>query len=303
MRFWITKNSESPIREQLVRQVILGILSDDLPAGQKLPSVRAMARRHRIHANTVSAAYHYLTQEGWLEVRRGSGLYVRRLDSRPDGEGGLDQLLAGVLAAAKSHGYEPADVLQRLDQLVRPRAYERILVVEPEGAMREILQREIAEQVLVPIEAVERYDGWEAGELEGSLVVALPKQASKVRRELPRGVECLALRLRSVKGSIEGRARPEAGAVVTIVSRSPQVRQAARTMLLAVGLDPDSLCEIDAASDGWRDRLTTGAFVVTDVAAASELPSSCRVNVFRLIADSSIAELKHFVTNQDVQLD
>jgi DNA-binding transcriptional regulator YhcF (GntR family) len=60
MRFWITKNSEIPLREQVARQVVLGILSEDLPAGQKLPSVRALARRHRIHSNTVSAAYHDL---------------------------------------------------------------------------------------------------------------------------------------------------------------------------------------------------------------------------------------------------
>ena len=31
MRFWITKNSEVPVREQLVRQVLLGILSEDFP--------------------------------------------------------------------------------------------------------------------------------------------------------------------------------------------------------------------------------------------------------------------------------
>ena len=41
MRFWITKNSELPVREQVIRQVVLGILSEDLPAGHKLPSVRA----------------------------------------------------------------------------------------------------------------------------------------------------------------------------------------------------------------------------------------------------------------------
>jgi hypothetical protein len=41
MRFWITKNSELPVREQLVRQVLLGILSEDPPSGHKLPSVRA----------------------------------------------------------------------------------------------------------------------------------------------------------------------------------------------------------------------------------------------------------------------
>ena len=61
------------MREQLTRQVVLGILSEDLPAGHKLPSVRALARRHRIHSNTVSSAYHDLLEQGWLELRRGSG--------------------------------------------------------------------------------------------------------------------------------------------------------------------------------------------------------------------------------------
>ena len=73
MRFWITRNGEIPIREQLVRQAVLGILSQDLPPGARLPSVRAMARRHRIHSNTVSAAWHDLLDQGWLELRRGSG--------------------------------------------------------------------------------------------------------------------------------------------------------------------------------------------------------------------------------------
>ena len=69
MRFWITRNGEVPIREQLVRQAVLGILTQDLPPGARLPSVRAMARRHRIHSNTVSAAWHDLLDQGWLELR------------------------------------------------------------------------------------------------------------------------------------------------------------------------------------------------------------------------------------------
>ena len=43
MRFWITKNSEVPVREQLVRQVVLAILSEDLPAVDRLPSIRTFA--------------------------------------------------------------------------------------------------------------------------------------------------------------------------------------------------------------------------------------------------------------------
>src|ERR1700693_3649041 len=115
MRFWITKNSELPVREQLVRQVLLGILREALPSGHKLPSVRAVARRHYIHSNTVSAAYHDLLQQGWLELRRGSGLYIRARLSSPDGQGELDRLLSTLLQSARSLGYEPDEVLRGLD--------------------------------------------------------------------------------------------------------------------------------------------------------------------------------------------
>ncbi|MGI8988408.1 MAG: GntR family transcriptional regulator [Bryobacteraceae bacterium] len=79
MRFWIAKNGKLPVRRQFVQQVILGILSEDLPAGHKLPSIRAVAGRHHIHPNTVSAAYRDLLDRGWLELRRGSGPVLRSL--------------------------------------------------------------------------------------------------------------------------------------------------------------------------------------------------------------------------------
>jgi len=158
MRFWITRNTEFPIREQLVRQVVPGIFSEDLQAGHKLPSVRALARRHHIHSNTVSAAYHDLLQQGWLELRRGSGLYVRHPHSPAYPQEGLHRLLTTLLQSARSHGHEPEEVLRRLEHLVRPHTYERILVVEPEPAMREILQAEIAEHLDMRVGVAERPD-------------------------------------------------------------------------------------------------------------------------------------------------
>ena len=125
MRFWITKNSEVPVREQLVRQVVLAILSEDLPAGDKLPSIRAFARRYGIHPNTVSAAYHDLLTRGWLVLRRGSGVYVRPLNSSGADAHELDVLLAGLLRAARSQGHDPQEVLHRLEQMVLPRDYTR----------------------------------------------------------------------------------------------------------------------------------------------------------------------------------
>ena len=282
MRFWITKNGELPVREQLFRQVLLGILSEDLPAGHKLPSVRALARRHHVHANTVSAAYHDLLQQGWLELRRGSGLYVRlRTPDLP----ALDHLLTGLLQAARADGYAPEQVLERLERLVRLRPYERIVIAEQDPGMREILRAELREHLHVPIEDLATPD-------PRTIVVALPTRAAKVRRNLPADVLFLPLRVRSVPASLEGQSRPGPEIVISIVSRSEEIRHWARAVLIAVGIDPDAISEIDASTPDWKDRIAVRTFVVTDIVAARELPAGAQHKVFRIVADSSIAELK-----------
>ena len=292
MRFWITKNSELPVREQLVRQVMLGILSDDLPAGHRLPSVRAMARRHHIHANTVSAAFHDLLQQGWLELRRGSGLYVRAPASAKDGHGELERMLTALLESAHARGWEPEEVVRRLEHRIRPRVYERIVVVEPEPAMREILKAELTEHLGDRVDTTAAPDFSEPALRFKGLAAALPTRAQTMRRALPEGVLLIPLRVRSARQSLEGQARPASGVVVSIVSRSTEIRYWARALLIAVGLASDSLCEIDAARPGWQDRISRGTLAITDVVTARELPAGCLAKVFRVIADSSIAELK-----------
>jgi GntR family transcriptional regulator len=291
MRFWITKNSEVPVREQLVRQVLLGILSEDFPAGRKLPSVRALARRHGIHSNTVSAAYHDLLERGWLELRKGSGLYVRPLHTASDGQETLDRLLAGLLQSARSLGHAPEEVLTRLEHLVRPSTFQQIVIVEPDGAMREILIAELAGHVDGRVEA---QDAGVAPK-PGSVVVALPTRAPAVGRSLPAGTLFVPLRLRSVQAAMEEQARPPKDVVLSIASRSAEIRYWARAMLIAVGLHADSLHEVDPGDSGWQDRLKLSHVVITDVVTAALLPSSCPVRVFRVIADSSLAQLKEFL--------
>jgi DNA-binding transcriptional regulator YhcF (GntR family) len=270
---------------------LLGILSEDLPAGHKLPSVRAVARRHQVHSNTVSAAYHDLLEQGWLELRRGSGLYVRPLGASlgSGADGQIDRLLTGLLQAARQQNYEPEEVLARLEQMVRPVRYERILIAEPDPAMREILAAELTEALRVPVSALEA----DAPASARGLIVALPTRAAKIRRQA-RSVPCIALRLRSVRASIEKQAKPRADAVITILSRSAEIRLWARAMLIAVGLEPDAIVELDTGTAGSRERLAHDALVVADVIAARGLPEGCDSRVFRVIADSSIAELRQF---------
>src|SRR5450755_755997 len=71
------------------------ILSDDLAPGQRLPSTRELARRFRLHPNTVSAGYRQLERERWVEFRHGSGVYVgeRKPELAPSSALALDQLI------------------------------------------------------------------------------------------------------------------------------------------------------------------------------------------------------------------
>jgi hypothetical protein len=95
-----------------------------------------------------------------------------------------------------------------------------------------------------------------------------------------------------VRESLEGQTRPAPDVVVSIVSQSSEIRHWAHAMLIAVGLDPDALCEIDASSQEWQQRIGHGAFVVADVVAARGLPAGCQAKIFRVVADSSLAYLK-----------
>src|SRR5678809_1268233 len=106
MKFWLSKNSEVPIREQLVTQIVLGIVSNDLKAKQRLPSTRDLARRYNVHANTVSAAYRELARRGWVEFRKGSGVYVRARTDEPHEQGmALDQVIARFFKNLREEGY------------------------------------------------------------------------------------------------------------------------------------------------------------------------------------------------------
>ena len=77
MRLWFSPASEVPIYRQLATQVMLAILSGDLKPGDRLPSTRELARRFSVHPNTVSAGYRELADQGWVDYRHGSGVFVK----------------------------------------------------------------------------------------------------------------------------------------------------------------------------------------------------------------------------------
>ncbi len=294
MKLWISKNSEVPIQEQLATQLILGIVSADLAPGERLPSTTALARRFQVHPNTVRASYRDLVERGWLEWRRGSGFYVRELSARGklDPSQDLDYSISIFLETAKSRGHRLSDVQSRIARWFSRQKPDRILVIEPDPELREILVAEISEATTLPIAAAGFEEVAQPGTLVGAFCVALYDHAEDLRSSLPPEVECLLLRSRSIARSLFGRPRPEADTLITVVSRWPDFLQWTRTTLVAVGLDPESLDIRDARKKGWDRGLSPRSFIVTDSLTARRLPAGSRPQVFRIIADKSLIELK-----------
>lgn len=132
MRFWLARNSEVPIREQVVTQITLGILSGDLKPGERLPSLAELARRFKLHQNTISPAYRQLERGGWLELRSGSGVYVR--DRKPESISNVVALygqFTEVLALARKLGVPLSEVRARLSQWLAIQPPDHFLVIDP----------------------------------------------------------------------------------------------------------------------------------------------------------------------------
>ena len=88
------------IRDQVVEAVALGLLPD----GARLPTTRQLAADLAINFHTVSRAYDLLRQEGFVQLTRRRGAFVRvtRSGVAPDWRARLRTLLAEAWAQGMS---------------------------------------------------------------------------------------------------------------------------------------------------------------------------------------------------------
>src|SRR5579863_287844 len=294
MQLWFARGSEVSIREQLVTQVILGILGDDLAPGQRLPSTRELARRFKLHPNTISAGYRQLQRERWVELRRGSGVFVaaQKPEAPLSSAVALDQMIAALFRSARKSGVSLPALRARLRQWLELQPPDHFLLIEPDEELRRIVASEIQQSAGWPVRGCDL--GGLPTALDGAIALALPNRAAAVREALPAGSDLLTLEFRSVPASPAGYLPAPAAALVGIASRWPNFLKIARTMLIAVGFSPDALIVRDAAKPNWQRGLKQTAAVVCDSLTAAELPPGCRAIPFSLLSESSIAELRRY---------
>ncbi|WP_086313192.1 GntR family transcriptional regulator [Enterococcus sp. 7F3_DIV0205] len=77
----INKASSKPYYEQLMLGIKEDILSGLLQSGDRLPSVREMARQLMMNPNTVSKAYKLLEAQEVIITVKGKGTYVKKIDT------------------------------------------------------------------------------------------------------------------------------------------------------------------------------------------------------------------------------
>jgi GntR family transcriptional regulator len=280
----------------LQAQIILGIVSNDVKPGQRLPSIRELARRHKIHSNTVSAAYRQLAKSGWVQVRKGSGVYARaRAVEQPlQGKVELDRLISAFFKTTREKGFSQREIQEHLSRWFALQPPDHFLVVEPDPELRRILVAEIEEATGWQANGV-GLDDCKSELLAGAARLTLYSHAENVRAALPGDIELLTVRSRSVPESMAGKKRPPPGALIAVVSRWVEFLRWSQTMLVAAGVDPEALSLRDARKRGWDKGLRSAAFVITDSQTARRLPSDVTGRVFRLISDASLAELRAYV--------
>ncbi|OFW09270.1 MAG: hypothetical protein A3G20_09870 [Acidobacteria bacterium RIFCSPLOWO2_12_FULL_59_11] len=145
----ISRESGVPLRLQVGRQIAVLIATGNLKSGEYLPSVRALAKRLKIHHNTVSQAYQDLAGYHLVERRRGSRMIVPRtgLRTRNSAVMDLDDVINSAIQVAQEHGFSLQQLRQRVQERLLAQPPDHLLVVSDEPGLRELIRVELTEQV------------------------------------------------------------------------------------------------------------------------------------------------------------
>ena len=276
MNIVLNRQAGVAVKEQLITQIEMQILGGELAAGQKLPSVRALARRIRLHPNTISAAYGELEAAGRVRLKRGSGVYVEeRGIERLEEAKGLDEMVRLALHKAFRAGNSGGEIRSAVERWLAVNPPQRIVVVEPDPALAELIAAELRATSNATVCAVEPDEVKRNPDvLSGALVLCLPYHVETVRRHAPNAaIEEVNLTIPEL--ALEQIAALSPGSIVLFVSGTPTVLRFASVLLRSLRGD-DVVTEVRelAAVSSWQRLVRVADLVITDVLARPAVRSA-----------------------------
>ena len=120
MDILISNSGETPIYDQITRQMKGLILRGELREGEALPSMRLLARELRISVITTKRAYEELEREGFITTVPGKGCFVapRNLELvREECMRRVEEHLSAAVEAARSGSVTLEEMTETLNIL------------------------------------------------------------------------------------------------------------------------------------------------------------------------------------------
>lgn len=83
-------STDQPIYQQIRDEIVRGIASGQLRDGDPLPSVRTLGAEIGVNLHTVNKAYKLLQRDGFIDIQRSRGTFVRAGDTAKNAAGFIE---------------------------------------------------------------------------------------------------------------------------------------------------------------------------------------------------------------------
>src|SRR5881397_684462 len=281
MNLHVDARSPIPIRRQLTEQLKHAIESGGVPRDQTLPSIRELAGFLGINTNTVARVIEDLKQSGYVEARRGRGVFVAAAPPVRPSPGLREGFLKDVVIRAAALGMTADDLAVGVLSLagVRPAAIDRaveVLLVECSPAELDFFARQL--EAHLPI----RVDKVLLGELMGATRRRTPARRwraavtsfchlPEVERVLGgRGVPVIALLAEAHLETLHRLAQLPSGTRVGVASTTVETAHNLEHSIANAGLPNIALVGVCPAEGAALGRLVRRADVIVCSTAAAE---------------------------------
>ncbi len=253
------------------------ILTGRFEVGSRLPSIRAMAGFLRVNRNTVARVISDLEREGYVETRRGSGVYV--VEPPVEAEDlKRQEVLERVLDLATAQGVPVEDLAYSLLARAgaKPQEKARILFVECTRAELDRFSSELEDQLPVEVDRVlvedlaEKISGVE--ELPWRMAVTTFFHVHEVQDLMePRGIETVALLAEANLESLQRLTELPAGTPVGVVGWGQTCMENLSRSMEGAGLDHLNFVQLyvdeESAKDVWDTLENVQAVVCATITA------------------------------------
>ena len=111
--------ADIPIYQQIRNQIVLGVATGQMKAGDPLPTVRQLAGEIGVNPMTVSKAYGLLKEEGVILMDRRNGAQIHSLPIEGNAmDLDFDQRMTLLISEARIKGASGQELKERMIQLM-----------------------------------------------------------------------------------------------------------------------------------------------------------------------------------------